>query len=94
MDAGLGRTSIDTFWECLKAFRRFPLHRENPAGVQQNPPDDSEIEDYLADLVRLCARDLSAVGFWAVQAQIGMDDERWRTRLEQMLGNGETSEHL
>ena len=82
--------SIDTFWDYLETFRRFALYRESPAAVQQNPPADSDIETYLGDLLRLCGRDLTAVGFWAVQAQIGMDDQRWRARLERLLDGGET----
>jgi hypothetical protein len=81
--------SIDTFWECLDTFRRFALHRGSPVEMQENLPNDWEIEIYLEDLLRLCSRDPSAVGFWAVQAQIGMEDERWRLRLERLLESGE-----
>jgi hypothetical protein len=83
--------SIDTFWECLETFRRFALHRGSPVELQENPPEDSEIETYLADMLRLCNRDPVAIGFWAVQAQIGMDDERWRLRVERLLSSGEAT---
>jgi hypothetical protein len=81
--------SIETFWKCFERFKQFAINRGSPIELERNPPSDSEIEADLNDLLRLCSEHYSAVGFWATQAEIGMDDERWQDRLERLLETGQ-----
>jgi hypothetical protein len=83
--------SIEKFWDCLEIFRGFAAGRGSPGELEANPPNDTEIEAYLQALLRCCDGDPAAVAFWAAQAEIGMDDERWQLRLERLLATGELS---
>lgn len=67
--------SIERFWECLEAFRRFAIHRGSPVEAEANPPGGQEIEGYLEEILRLCDANPDTVVFWAVQAEIGMNAE-------------------
>ncbi len=77
--------SIERFWNLLETFRRFALHRGSPVEAEENPPDDGEIQVYVEEVLRLCDRNPDAVGFWAAQAEIGMNEDTWRLRLERLL---------
>jgi hypothetical protein len=76
------------FFDCLDVFRRFAQRRSNPAERDANPPRDEEIQGYLDQILHLCKRDPDVVGFWAVEAEIGMNDEAWGLRVKQLLEGG------
>lgn len=85
----LAAPSIEAFWRCLDRFTQFANKRANPVALEENAPSDREIESYLRDLISFCGKkDYAAVGFWATQAEIGMEDERWQDRLERLLKTG------
>jgi len=67
--------SVERFWDCLDAFRRFAHRRGSPAELELNPPEEQEIEDYLSEVLHLCDGNVDTVVFWSVQAQIGMNAE-------------------
>ncbi len=83
--------SLDVFWQCLERFQQFAGGRGDPVALEKNPPKDAEIETFLKDMLRLCDGIPETLEFWAIQAEIGMDDERWRHRLEHFLDTGELS---
>jgi hypothetical protein len=66
--------TMESFWECLQAFKQFAIGRGNPVDLQRNPPDEAETEAYLKEVFRFCDDDANAVVFWYVQAEIGMND--------------------
>jgi len=86
---GMIAPSIERFWDCLETFRRFAAGRGSPVEAETNPPDDIQIEAYLREVLRFCDGKPAACGFWAVEAQIGMNDERWGLRVEHLLATGE-----
>lgn len=82
-------SSVEKFWDYLEIFRGFAAGRGSPLELETNPPNDTEIEAYLRALLGRCDGEPAAVAFWAIQAEIGMDDERWQLRLERLLVTGE-----
>ena len=71
--------TVDKFWDCLERFRRFAIEKS---------PGDHQIGAYLTGILRFCDGIPETVEFWAIQAEIGMEDERWRLRLEEFLDTG------
>jgi len=62
--------SLNSFWECLRVFSEFAQGRSNPVEVEANPPSDSEIKSYIADLRPLLGGSEKALEFWIVQIEI------------------------
>jgi len=74
-DAQLVAPSLESFWKCVVLFREIARNRANPVQLEMNPPADEEINAFLNGLHRLCDGNETAISFWVVQAEIGMESE-------------------
>lgn len=74
-NATLVAPSLESFWRCLEVFRRVAQGRASPVELEAHPLSEEEVAGYHQAIEELCAGDEDAIGFWLVQAEIGIEDD-------------------
>jgi hypothetical protein len=70
--ADLVAPSLNAFFQCVEAFRKFAAGRDNPVLAEATPPSDEEIEAYLQNVLSACNGNPATVVPWAMWAGIDL----------------------
>jgi hypothetical protein len=69
--------SLAAFMPCLKAFQAFAAGRSSPTENDANPHTPAQQAQFLAIIRSLTNDNQVALGFWAVQIELDLDEFHW-----------------